>query len=189
MKIILASHNKHKVKEISDILGSNYEILSLSDLNYQEDIIENGNSFKENAYIKAKTIYDLYHYPVLSDDSGLEVDALGGKPGIYSQRYSGGDSLDNIHKLLNELQGVSNRKANFTCVLCLYMNPDNVLYFEGKCYGEIANEMSGYNGFGYDPVFLYNGKSFASMGEIEKDKVSHRYNALIKLKEYLEKDE
>ena len=185
MKFIIATHNNNKLKEIKDILNGSFELVTLSDLGYNEDIIENGNTFEENALIKAKTIYEKYHMPVIADDSGLCVDALSGRPGINSARYSGGNSDDNINKLLKELEGIKNRKAYFICVVCMYCASDNIKYFVGKCYGEIAYQKQGESGFGYDPIFIYKGTSFASLNEEEKNKVSHRGIAFKKLAEYL----
>jgi len=186
MEIILASSNPNKIKEVKELLsGLDVSIISMLELGYLDNIEEYGKTFKENAYIKAKTIYDVYHKPVLSDDSGLEVDYLNGAPGIYSARYSGNGSAGNRTLLLKNLEGVTNRKADFTCVLCLYESESNVNYFEGYVYGEIDTKETGSNGFGYDSIFLYNGKSMACMSDDEKNKISHRGNAFKKLIEYL----
>lgn len=188
-KFILASHNKNKLLEIQNILKDfDIEIVSLSDIGYFNDILENGNSFKENAYIKAKTIYDLYHIPVISDDSGLCVDALNGRPGIYSARYSGGNDVDNNLKLLDELKDfndIKNRSAHYTCLVCLYLSENNQEYFEGRLDGYIGFDMQGKGGFGYDPLFTVNGCTLANMSMEEKNKISHRADAFNKLKCYL----
>lgn len=186
MKIILASHNEHKLVEIKDLFkDTDIEFISLKDLNFNKEIEENGSTFEENAYIKAKTIYDMYHLPVLSDDSGLEIDALNNFPGIYSARYANGDFIGAMNKILTRLEGVTNRKADFNCTICYLDENGNKHVFEGVCYGEIGFEMSGKLGFGYDPIFYVNGISFASMSLNEKNKISHRSIAFKKFYEYM----
>lgn len=185
MRVIIASNNKHKISEIEAILGT--KIYSMAELGINVEIEETGTSFEENAYIKAKYISDIFpNDMVISDDSGLEVDALNGEPGIYSARYSKEktDSSNNT-LLLKNLEGVENRKANYICVICLIHN-GSTKYFKGIMDGEIATNPDGNNGFGYDPLFIYNGKSVASMDESEKNSISHRYIALNLLKEYIE---
>jgi XTP/dITP diphosphohydrolase len=178
-QIIVASGNKHKIEEIKSIFGD-VEIISMADAGFEGEIEENGNSFKENAYIKAKAVSDKLHLPVLADDSGLYVDVLGGAPGIYSARFSGEGDAGNRALLLHRMSGLSDRKAHFECAVCLIM-PDGKTYFgEGATYGRILFEEIGHNGFGYDSLFYSTdlGKSFGVATEEEKNSVSHRFRAL-----------
>lgn len=153
------------------------------------DIAETGNTFHENAFIKAQYIYNLKNKSVLADDSGLEVTALNNEPGVYSSRYAGepSDSIKNTDKLLNKLKGIAERSARFVTVLC-YVSPNGVVYFEGSVEGNITTEKRGTNGFGYDPVFIPNGfdRTFAEMTFSEKNKISHRAKALKKFGLFLE---
>ncbi len=194
-KIFIASKNKGKIAEIKIYLSEfGYEIFSLLDMPDFQDIEETGKSFEENALLKAKTIFNIVKIPVLADDSGLEVDHIKGKPGIYSARYSGKNASDksNNEKLLSELINVefNERTARFRCVLCLY---DGVSerYFEGVCEGNIINSPRGDDGFGYDPLFIPKGYSqtFAELGMDMKNKISHRGKALISLRKFLELEE
>lgn len=188
MKIILASNNSNKVREIKKMFeGTDIQIVGLKDVAFYDEIEENGKTFTENAYIKAKTIYDIYKIPVISDDSGLVVDALNGEPGVYSARWSGKGDEANNDKLLRKMKNKTNRKANYTCVICYYGSPNEVEFFEGVCYGEIGFERYGTGGFGYDPLFILNGgpDTFATISLEEKNKMSHRSIAVNKLAEYL----
>lgn len=188
MKIILASNNKNKIKEFKELFkNSDIEIYSLKDVAFYDEIEENGKTFTENALIKAKTIYDIYHIPVISDDSGLEVDALGGKPGVFSARWSGQGDEANNDKLLYEMKDVKNRKANYACVVCYYNGLNDFAFFEGKCFGEIGYERKGDGGFGYDPLFILEGSSetFSTISLEEKNKISHRSIAVSKLAKFL----
>jgi XTP/dITP diphosphohydrolase len=193
MELIIASNNKNKIKEIKDILKDiNVDIKSLSDIGFFDEIEENGNSFEENSYIKAKTIFDKYKMPVIADDSGLEVEALSNRPGIYSHRYAGieCDDLKNNIKLINELKGIENRNAHYTCVIS-YINKDGLVkYAKGYVYGKIIDNPKGENGFGYDPHFYIESlsKTMAEISMEEKNKISHRMKALIKLKEIIRED-
>jgi len=192
-KIILASSNAHKIKEFRDMLKDlNIEILSLKDVGFYQEIPETGTTFKENSYIKARTIFDKYHLPVIADDSGLSVDILNGGPGVYSHRFSGENATDkeNRTKMISELEkhNVNSSKAHFTCVIT-YIDEVKMIVTEGFLYGEIIKEERGDNGFGYDPIFYlreYN-KTVAELPESEKNKISHRHNALIELKDELKK--
>ena len=192
MKIVFATNNAHKLEEISEILsGTGIEILSLGDIGCHDDIPETADTLEGNALQKAKYIYDKYHMSCFADDTGLEVDALGGAPGVYSARYAGGaghDSEANMAKLLGEIRPFTDRKAAFRTVICLILenNPEPVT-FEGKVDGEITTERHGAEGFGYDPVFRPDGyaETFAQMGAEEKNKISHRARAVAKLAEYL----
>lgn len=194
-KIFIASKNKGKIAEIKIYLSEfGYEIFSLLDMPDFQDIEETGNSFEENALLKAKTIFNIVKIPVLADDSGLEVDHIKGKPGIYSARYSGKNASDksNNEKLLSELINVefNERTARFRCVLCLYDGMSE-RYFEGVCEGNIINSPRGDDGFGYDPLFIPKGYSqtFAELGMDMKNKISHRGKALISLRKFLELEE
>lgn len=191
--IVLASNNKHKIKEIENIL--NVDIVTMKDIGYIDDIIEDGNSFLENALIKARTISEYLKekglsYDVLADDSGLCCEALNGEPGIYSARYSGDHNvIEDRKKLLSNLDG-KDRKAYFNCTLVLYKIDGSYQVFEGKTYGIITKEELGNKDFGYDCLFLSDdlNKTFGQASEDEKNSVSHRARALEKLKEYLDKE-
>lgn len=188
MDLIFASHNENKVKEIRAILPKWLTILSLNDIDFQEEIEETGSTLEENAQIKAETIFKLTGKNVFADDSGLFVDALNGAPGVFSARYAGtGNSQDNIEKLLDELKNHSDRKAEFRAVFCVIWNGE-LSFLSGKVEGEILPESKGLDGFGYDPVFIPIGHSqtFAEMNPEEKNKISHRYHAVQKLINHLE---
>ena len=190
MKIIIATQNPHKVEEIREIAhlynisGVDFEAID-SSLDFNP--VEDGKTFEENSYIKAKEANRLTHAYTLADDSGLCVDALGGAPGIHYARYAE-TAQKRIDKLLEALSGETNRKAKFVCAITL-INPSGEVEFAGRgeCKGEIALEQSGSHGFGYDPVFLVEGtsKTMADMSEDEKNKISHRSLAMQKLFEYL----
>lgn len=188
MKILICSHNKHKISEIKQILNQTlYEIYSLLDLDDYEDVIEDSDTFMGNAYIKAHH-YGMKHKMIaLGDDSGLEVYSLDMKPGVHSKRYAGSDHA-NKQKLLLALKDVKDRRAQFRTVLALY-NPESqeTHYFEGILKGEITYEERGTNGFGYDALFYVEEerKTLAEMDAHEKNKISHRGLALEKLKEFL----
>lgn len=188
IKIVAATGNKGKLKEIQEIL-SDFEIVSMKDLGISIDIEENGETFKENAYIKALAISKITNLPVISDDSGLSVDALSGRPGIYTARFAGENATDdeNIEKLLFELKNVASdkRTARFVSVVCLVMPDGKAYYGEGACAGIIIDEKRGENGFGYDPVFYVPEfkRTFAELSPDEKNSISHRKKALDDLKE------
>lgn len=197
MKIVFATNNKNKLSEIRDILGSDFEIVSLQDIGCHADIPETGSILEENAMQKARYIYDNYNMSVFADDTGLEVDALGGAPGIYSARYAGGEGHDseaNMTKLLGELGENNNRKARFRTAIALILKEDgngNITekLFEGIVRGEIIKERRGGEGFGYDPIFQPEGydRTFAELGPDVKNKISHRARAVARLVEYLRK--
>jgi len=179
---ILATHNQHKTDEIRKMLAPyDIELQSLSDIGYHEEIIEDGDTMKANAKIKTDTIRSQGHTYIMSDDSGLEVDALDGAPGIYSARYAGthGDHEANMSKLLQALDGESKRGAQFRTVLSVWAG-DNHHYFEGIVRGTIALERMGKGGFGYDPIFIPEGykKSFGVLSADLKNQMSHRANAI-----------
>lgn len=189
-KIIIASNNKGKIKEISEILKPvGFDVISLKDAGIDIDVEENGTTFKENALIKARAIYDMTKTAVIADDSGLTVDYLNGAPGVFSHRYGGENATDSEknQKLLGELSGVSDEKrtAAFECVICYIDMDGNEQFAHGRCEGKIGYEPKGENGFGYDPIFMYGDKSFAEISADEKNNVSHRANALKRLSELL----
>ena len=200
MKIVFATNNQHKLQEIRDILGSEFEIVSLKDIGCDVDIPETGNTLEENAMQKAQYVYDHYNLSCFADDTGLEVEALNGEPGVHSALYAEGtdhDSEANMAKLLRNLEGKDNRKARFRTVIALIQKQDvcpcgctsikKVNRFEGIVDGSIATEKHGTAGFGYDPIFVPEGydKSFAELGESIKNGISHRARAVAKLAEYL----
>lgn len=188
MELIFASSNQHKTKELISILPENFHLKNLKELGYNEEIEETGNTLKENAYIKAKTIYDVYGKPCLSDDSGLEIPYLNGEPGVKSARYAGEPSNDklNIKKVLEKLDQTEERQAVFKTVICLCLD-GNYHYFEGEVKGSINHHPIGLYGFGYDPIFVPEGHNmtFAEMMLDQKNQLSHRKKALEKLTEFL----
>lgn len=211
MKIVFATNNQHKLSEIRAILGEAFEVVSLADIGCHEDIPETGTTLEENALMKAEYIYNKYHLSCFADDTGLEVEALDGAPGVYSARYASmeatvpagfpagisHDSEANMARLLRELANNNNRKARFRTVIALIEKKDvcpcgctsiKVVHkFEGIVNGEITTEKSGAEGFGYDPIFRPDGydKTFAELGADIKNQISHRARATQKLAEYL----
>lgn len=189
-KLILATHNEHKAEEFKQILPQ-FRVQTLADLNYDQEITETASDLEGNSLLKADTIFRLYGHIVISDDSGLEVKALNGAPGVYSARYAGEqkDDQKNTEKLIHELKGITNRNAQFRTVITL-MSSNDTLQFEGIVEGAIAHETKGDKGFGYDPVFIPNGyqKTFAELSSNEKNKISHRANAIEKLVAFIEKN-
>ena len=190
-KLVFATNNAHKLEEIRAILGDKVEILSLNDIDCHADIPETADTLQGNAALKAQYIYENYGLDCFADDTGLEVEALNGAPGIYSARYAGGEGHDteaNMKKLLSEMQDKDNRKARFRTVICL-IEGGKERFFEGIVNGSIIRERKGGSGFGYDPVFMPDGYSetFAEMGNDEKNKISHRARAVQKLCVYLNK--
>ena len=188
-KLVFATNNAHKLDEIRAILGSKIEILSLNDIDCHADIPETADTLEGNAALKAQYIYKNFGLDCFADDTGLEVEALNGAPGIYSARYAGGEGHDseaNMKKLLAEMEGKENRKARFRTAICLIEDGKEHL-FEGIVNGEIIQERRGGSGFGYDPVFVPEGytETFAEMGNDEKNKISHRARAVAKLCDYL----
>lgn len=187
-KIVFATNNKHKLDEIKEITKGKLEILSLSDIGCYDDIEEMGTTFEANALIKAQYVKSKYGYDCFADDSGLQVDALAGKPGVYTARYAGEKSTsdDNMTKLLAELSGNDNRNARFKAVIALIENGNNH-FFEGTIDGIIAQSKSGVGGFGYDPIFVPNGylQTFAELDIAIKNQISHRAKAVKGLIEFL----
>ena len=209
MKIVFATNNQHKLSEIRNILGETIEVLSLKDIGCDVDIPETGKTLEENALQKAQYVYDHYHIDCFADDTGLEVDALGGAPGVYSARYASIESPDspekpvshdseaNMTRLLKELGENNNRKARFRTVITLIQKKDvcpcgcmsikDIHQFEGIVNGEIIRERRGGEGFGYDPIFQPDGydQTFAELGMDIKNHISHRARATQKLADYL----
>lgn len=186
-KLIFATHNQNKVHEVNAVC-SKFKIISLAELNYNEDIAETEDTFAGNALLKARHVFEIYKTPVFADDSGLEVVALHGAPGVYSARYAGAEKnhSKNNNKLLNELRHQSNRAAQFKTVIA-YKNAEIELLFEGIVKGTIARQISGTGGFGYDPLFIPQGytKSFGELPQEVKLRLSHRSRAIAKLQQYL----
>ncbi len=192
-KLVFATNNAHKLEEIRAILGDKVEILSLNDINCHADIPETADTLEGNAELKAAYIYTNYGLDCFADDTGLEVEALNGAPGIYSARYAGGEGHDseaNMKKLLTEMAGKTNRNAQFRTAICL-IEKGNKHLFEGIVKGRIIEAKRGNSGFGYDPVFIPEGynETFAEMGNTEKNKISHRARAVAALCEYLQNKE
>lgn len=188
MQLIFATNNPHKLFEVKSILSSNIKILSLKDINCTDEIPETADTLEGNALQKAHFIYDRYKQNCFADDTGLEIEALNGRPGVYSARYAGeGCNFDdNMNKVLNEMNGMLNRKASFRTVIALILNGKEYL-FEGKVDGEILKEKKGIIGFGYDPIFQPAGfnKTFAEMATDEKNHISHRGRSIQKLVDFL----
>lgn len=188
MKILIASHNEHKIKEFKEIFKDTHMILiSLKDLNDTFEVEETENTFTKNAILKAKYFSKKYRMPAISDDSGLSVVALGGRPGIHSKRYANGNDVDNNMKLLKALEGIKDREAYFTSVVALYYPDCTYKTYKGVIYGTIGHELKDIKAFGYDPIFYPKGydKSFADLGSLIKNEISHRAIALKKVKEDL----
>ncbi len=191
-QIVFATNNKHKLDEVRAIVGMYFDVLSLSDIGCHEDIPETGDTFEENAIMKARYIKEKYGYDCFADDSGLEVTALNNAPGVFSARYAGepSNSLRNIEKLMQNMQGIADRSARFrTCIALLYAGEEYI--FEGCIEGSIIDTLRGENGFGYDPLFMPQGYdiTFAEMSSDEKNKISHRAIATKRLVEFLTNSE
>ncbi|MCQ2238963.1 MAG: non-canonical purine NTP diphosphatase [Bacteroidaceae bacterium] len=189
-KLVIATNNAHKLEEIKAILGNEFELLSLKDIHCDVDIPENSDTLEGNASQKSHYVYENYGLDCFADDTGLEVEALGGAPGVHTARYAtdGHDTDANTRKLLHELEGKENRKARFRTIVSLIENGVEH-QFEGIVNGEITTEKKGEKGFGYDPVFIPEGytETFAELGVDVKNQVSHRSRAIAKLCEYLKK--
>ncbi len=181
MKLIIASNNKHKIYEIKRMLGERFEeILSLSEAGIDHETVEDGETFLDNAFKKAREIAEISGCASLADDSGICVNALGGAPGVYSARFSGGTDLDNNRLLVEKLQGVSDRSAHYTCAMALVYPDGREISAEGYLYGEIIDTPRGERGFGYDPHFIPTAevRTVAEMTDDEKNAISHRGRAL-----------
>jgi XTP/dITP diphosphohydrolase len=188
MDLVFATNNKHKIEEVRQILDGEFHLLSLSDINCDEELPETGNTLEANASQKANYVHKKFNTDCFSDDTGLEIEALDGKPGVFSARYSGEekDSEKNIKKVLYEMKNIKNRKAKFKTIISLIIQNKEYL-FEGIVNGKITEEKQGEKGFGYDPIFIPDGyeKSFAEMPLEEKNKISHRAIAIKNLAEFL----
>ena len=186
--IIFATNNEHKIKEIQSLVGNDFTIITLQEAGIDIDIPEPHDTLQENAYEKAITIENITKQNCFSEDTGLEIEALNGEPGVKSARYADEhrNFQANIDKVLEKLNGITNRKAQFRTVICLLWNKE-VFYFKGICKGNIAETMHGGEGFGYDPIFIPEGatKSFAEMTMEEKNKFSHRQKAVTQLFTFL----
>lgn len=186
--LVFATNNAHKLMEIRKIIPPGFEVAGLKDIGCEVDIPETAETLEGNADIKARFVYEHYGRNCFADDTGLEVDALNGKPGVYSARYAGedGNADKNIIKLLREMQGVADRRAQFRTVISLLIDGE-IIHFEGRVEGRILHERRGEDGFGYDPVFLPDGydQSFAEMDLALKNSISHRGRAVRKLIEFL----
>ena len=187
-EILIATHNAHKKEEIQQILGDNFKVTSLTDYDIHDEIVEDGETFHANALIKAQYCFDTTGKPSLGDDSGLVVEALDGRPGIYSARYAGDhDFSKNMAKVLEELENKESKKAYFVTVMC-YVDESGATYFEGRVYGQLTKEVRGEKGFGYDPIFIPDNHdiTFAEMKSEDKNKISHRKKAIEQFLEFLE---
>ena len=191
MKVVIATNNQGKVREIKEMLAPlGYEPVSLKDAEIDIEVVEDGETFEENAHKKAKAVYDICRCPVIADDSGLEVDFLDGAPGIYSARYAGEGATDEqrVQKILSELEGVDDslRTARFVCALYCIIDDDTEYSVRGTLEGRIGTEPMGENGFGYDPIFMVDeNTSVAMLSSEEKNRISHRASAIKKLTEIL----
>ena len=188
IKLVFATNNRHKLKELQHLVGNSFELLSLEDIGCFEDIPETDPTLEGNASLKAFYVYTNYGYDCFADDTGLEVEALNGDPGVFSARYAGEakDSAANMDKLLQQMNGIKNRNARFRTVISLVIG-EKEMRFEGIVEGTIAEEKRGKEGFGYDPVFMPDGysKTFAEMELNEKNEISHRARAVQKLVNWL----
>jgi len=190
-ELVFATNNRHKLTEVQSLVGNIIVFKSLADFGCTQEIPETAATLEGNALLKARFVYDNFGMNCFADDTGLEIEALNGRPGVFSARYAtnGHDFDANIDKVLSEMEGVKNRKARFRTVIALILN-GSVRYFEGIVNGEIISERRGIEGFGYDPVFLPDGysKTFAEMSLPEKNKISHRAKAIQKLADFLKKE-
>ena len=188
MKLVFATNNRHKLDEVAAKIDGKIELLTLNDIGCYDDIEETGTTFKQNASIKSQFIYKKYNLDCFGDDSGLEIDALNGEPGVYSARYAGehGNHAANIKKVLDNLEGETNRKARFRTVISLILNGKEH-FFDGTVEGTIRTAPSGTDGFGYDPIFEPDGYNitFAEMSMDAKNQISHRAKAMEQLVSFL----
>lgn len=189
--LIFATNNRHKLEEVQALVGDRFKLISLEEAGCVAEIPETGHTFEENASQKSHYIFDRYHTDCFSDDSGLEVDALDGEPGVDSAHYSGSrDSLENLRLVLDKMEGMTNRKARFKCVISLIFEGKEH-FFEGVVEGEITRVPDGAAGFGYDPIFKPEGydTTFATMSSEQKNSISHRGRAVEKLVNFLQSAE
>ena len=187
-QIVFATHNKNKLLEMREIMAGLYEVIGLDDIGCHEEIVEDGTTLDQNANIKADFVTQNYHLDCFADDTGLEVEALNGAPGVYSARYAGEHCTyqDNVDKMLKAMQGFANRKAAFRTVIALNLEGKKYT-FEGRCDGQISEVQRGAEGFGYDPIFVPDGfdQTFAELGHSVKNEISHRGKATQKLLAFL----
>ena len=190
MDLVFVTNNQNKLSEIKNLISSNYNVLSLKEIDFCDEIEETEKTLKGNALLKAKHIHSRFGYNCFADDTGLEIDYLNGAPGVISARYAGPKSLakDNINKVLLELKNVENRKARFVTVIALILNGEEY-FFRGECLGKITKKVYGQDGFGYDPIFMPNGsnQTFAQISQQKKGEISHRGIAVRNLISFLEK--
>lgn len=190
-RLIIASNNQGKIREFRELLSPyGFEVLSMREAGFTDEIVEDGETFEENAHIKAKAVFDAVHLPTMADDSGLEIDFLNGAPGVYSARYAGegASDKDRCKKVLDEMHGVAHelREARFVCSIYFIYDEDDEYSVNGEVRGFIGDKPVGRNGFGYDPIFMINeDESMATIAEDEKNKISHRANAFRQLSEIL----
>lgn len=188
MKLVFATQNRNKLREVSTMMPEGIELVNLEDIGHTEELEETSDTLDGNALQKAEYIFQNYHVSCFADDTGLEIDALDGAPGVYSARYAGDskDSNANMDKVLEEMEGVEDRSAQFRTSICLFWK-GNVYYFEGVVRGRILHEKAGAEGFGYDPIFAPEGedRSFAEMSFAEKNAMSHRGRAIASLVNWL----
>lgn len=191
MKLIFASHNANKVREIQNVLGNQIELVSLKEMSFNQEIPEIFETLEENSRIKAETIFKQFGIPCFADDTGLEVEALNGQPGVHSARYAGQpiNSENNMNLLLKKLSGIENRKARFRTIIT-FIDGDGILQFEGVIEGNIITEKRGTQGFGYDPLFIPDGSAitFGEMSIAEKNIFSHRAKAFEKFRLFITKE-
>ncbi len=189
-RLVVASNNKHKIEEIKFILADRFDLVSMEEIGFTDDIIEDADTFIDNAFIKARTIHQKFNCNCFADDSGLMIEALNNEPGVYSARYAGEpvDHQKNIDKVLQRMQNIENRSAKFVTVIALILDGKEY-HFEGEVLGTIRRERSGNKGFGYDPIFEPIGYNitFAEMSEEQKNAISHRARALAKMEMALPK--
>ena len=191
MELVFATNNAHKLEEVQQMVGDKFVLKSLADIGCDDDIPETGVTFQENAQQKTDYLFQKYQVDCFGDDSGLEIDALNGEPGVYSARYSGSRDMEkNIDLVLEKLQGQENRKARFKTVISLFLDGEQH-FFEGTVEGRIIASRTGTEGFGYDPIFIPEGydQTFAEMSLEEKNKISHRSQAVAKLVGFLSSNE
>ena len=188
MRLVFATHNKHKAAEVQKMVVEPYEVITLTDLDILDEIPETGATLQANALIKARFVHQKLGYNCFADDTGLEVEALNGEPGVYSARYAGAAKNDkaNMDLLLQKLKGAVNRKARFVTCICLFWM-DEMYVFEGELKGVIIDTKIGNNGFGYDPIFMPDGYdiTLAQMDMFTKNQISHRGKAFKKMAEFL----
>ena len=190
-EIILATYNHNKKRELSNLLGSNIKLITLDEINFNENIVEDGKSFIENALKKCESVYNITKKPVIADDSGLCVETLDGGPGIFSARY-GGQELNDTERyqyLLSQIKDIKNLNASFVCALVLYVNKNKIYIIQEEVKGQITFDPKGNNGFGYDPIFYIPElkKTMAELSEKEKDQISHRGKAAKIMKNIIDK--